>query len=251
MLAAELAAELQTEPEDVSFGCWESESDSGPDSGLTRMCALSVPTQLTLCLTRDLLSTRLECQILDGIPCALTRAVELADERSAAEAVAAVDLSHTSPLVVLAAKGCPVFARTLRGCGLQTLLQPLQAELRLSAEECQQLLARYGLPVPGENASIASQTVQRLIANPLKSLVDEIERTLDYVGHQFREQKPRRLWLFGGGALIKNLPAHLSHKLRIPAAPWTLHPGHDDPEAPLYGIAAGLSLLAWEHSPCT
>lgn len=251
MVAAELAADLRMEPDEITFDCWESANESGPDPALTRMWTMAVPTPLSERLAGDLLSARLECQILDGVPCALARAVALVDESAATDPVVAIDLSHSAPLIVLAAHGRPVFSRTLRGCGLQTFLQPLRADLRLSTGECQQLLARFGLPLPGESASIASQTAQRLIANPLKSLVDEIARTLDYLGHQFRELQPRRIWLFGGGALIKNLPAHLSQRLRIPAAAWQLKAGQDDPGAPLYGIAAGLSLLAWEESTCT
>jgi len=160
-------------------------------------------------------------------------------------------LSHTSPLLVLVAKGRPLYTRTLRGCGLQNWMLPLQTNLGLSLEECQQLLVRYGLPAPQQAASVASQTTLRLIANSLQSLVEEIERTLDFLGHQFRDRKPRRLWLFGGGALVRNLPAYLSQRLRIAAVPWQIHSAGEDLEAPLYGIAAGLSQLAWENDTCT
>jgi Tfp pilus assembly PilM family ATPase len=197
------------------------------------------------------LSAGLECRALDGMPTALARAVALAGLDQPDRAVIAVDLAYSAPLFVLVKNGQPLLARTLRGGGLQSIMQPLETNLRISSEECQQLLNCYGVAIKGQTPVVATQKTMQWIADPLYNLVTEIKRTIDYVGTQFRSLKPDCLCLFGGGALIKNLPEYLSQQLNTPAVPWTLGGEHVDPSDPLYGVAAGLSLLKWEASLCS
>ncbi len=250
MVAEELAADLNTEPAELAFGCWEAHGDNGLDPELTRMATLAIPKRLAAKLTTDLLSAGLECHVLNGLPWALARAVELANPAAADEAELALDLGYTSPLLVLVKDGRPVFSRVLRGVGLQSLMQPLQDELKISPEACQQLLVRFGVPVPGEAPSVASHRTFQVIANPLQHLVGEIERTMTYIHQQFRTLTPRRMWLFGGGATVKRLPEYVTHKLRFPCEPWSLDRDAKDAEDALYGVAAALSSLAWETDAC-
>lgn len=251
MMGEELAAELAVEPQELAFDCWDCSPSEIPNSDVARMSVNAVPKKLAETLANQLLSTGLECQVLDGIPCAMARAVELASPKPSDGSVVAIDLSYTLPLVVLAKAGRPLFARTLRGVGMRSIEQPLQTSLELSFDECQQLLVRYGLTAIGQPPTLATGKTMQIIAHPLQDLLAEIKRTVDYICDNFRAHKPRHVCLFGGGALIKNLPGHISHKLQMPATPWTLGGTHSDPSDAIYGLAAGLSALAWESAVCS
>jgi Tfp pilus assembly PilM family ATPase len=189
--------------------------------------------------------------VLNAMPCALARAVELANIELLGDSIIAVDLSYTLPLVVLVKNGQPLFTRTMRGVGLQSITRPLEAGLNISAEECEQLLVRYGIVAGNSEPTLASQRTTEIVAHPIQDLVDEIIRTVDYIGQQFRSCKPRQLCLFGGGALVRNLPEAISERLEMPATPWRLSAGESGRSDALYGVAAGLSALAWEDAACS
>ena len=103
----------------------------------------------------------------------------------------------------------------------------------------------------GQQPTLATGRTMQVIARPLQDLLNEIKRTVDYIGQNFRNNKPHRVCLFGGRAAIKNLPEHISHKLELPASPWGLGGNRPDPGDALFGLAAGLSALAWEDHACS
>ena len=251
MVGEELSADLAVEPEELAFDCWENGSDAAADSELSIVSVIAARKVLVEQVATNLLSAGLECQALNGMPCALARAVEMSSYERTEEIVLALDLGYTSPLMVLVKAGRPLFTRTLRGVGLQTLMQPLESSLQISSAECQQLLVRYGVSNADQFPTLATQRTMQLIANPLQCLVSEIKRTIEYIGQKFRSGKPTRLCLFGGGALIKNFPEYLSQHLPLPANPWTLGGEHADPSDALFGVASGLSSLAWENGACS
>lgn len=251
MVREELAADLGQEPNDLAYDFWEVASDGG-DPGLMRVLALAIPQQAALALGKNLLRTRLECQAIDGAPCALARAVAMAAPAND-EPVAAIDLGYTSASLVVVHAGQPVFFRSLRDVGLQSLTAPLRQGLRLSEDECRQLLLRHGIPIVGEPATAAAHATLQHLAHGLDKMTNEVSRTLAFLGQQFRRYSPQRIWLFGGGAMIRNLPQYLQQGTQLPVAVWRL-PGTNDaaPNAQdaLFGVAAGLSQLAWEKRTC-
>ncbi len=251
MIGEELAADLGMEPENLAFDGWEVGNESTANTELTRMATIAVSRTLAEQLNDSLLAAGLNCRALDGMPCALARAVEMAGLGKPERAVIAIDLGYTSPLFVLVKGGRPIFARTLRGVGLQSIVQPLEKSLQISSDECQQLLTRFGVVVNGQAPVVATQKTMQLIADPLHNLVTEIKRTVDYIGTQFRSLSTSQICLFGGGALVKNLPEYLSQQLHLPVAPWTLGGERSDPSDALYGVAAGLSCLQGEAVSCS
>lgn len=252
MVAEELAADLGVEPDQLAFDCWDTSPASKVDGGMARMSAVSIPKQLAIQLVDRLLANGLACQVLDAMPCALARAVELAAPAAADdESSIAIDLGNTLPLVVLVRQGRPIFARTLRSVGMHAIMQPLRTNLQVSSEECEQLLTHYGVTATGQSASAVAHKTMAIIADPLQNLLSEIKRTVDYIGHQFRACNVRQIYLFGGGALVRNLPEQISQKLKMRAVPWTLGGDSSPATDPLYGVSAGLSALAWEPTSCT
>jgi Tfp pilus assembly PilM family ATPase len=251
MIGEELAADLGLEPNELAFDGWEVGSEGEANADLKKIATIAVSKKLAEQLNNALLSAGLECRALDGMPSALARAVQMTGLDEPDRAVIAIDLAYMTPLFVVVKDGRPLFSRTLRGVGLQSITQPLETNLRISTEECQQLLNCYGVAIKGQAPVVATQKNMAIIADPLYNLVTEINRTIQYVGTQFRSLKPQRLCLFGGGALIKNLPEYLSQQLKTPASPWTLDRERRDPTDALYGVAAGLSSLKWEPSLCS
>jgi Tfp pilus assembly PilM family ATPase len=180
----------------------------------------------------------------------MARAVELCNADRSSEAAVALDLAFSSPLLVIAKQGKPLYARVLRGGGLQSMMRPLEEALHVSEEECHQLLTRYGVVHENDTSASNARATMQLIADPLDCLVNEINRTLGYVRQQFPESPPKCMWLLGGGAGIRNLPEYLSKSVGLPALPWTLNPDRSDTGDASYAIAAALSALSWEDRPC-
>ena len=114
MAGEELAAELGVEPDELAFDCWDCSMGEKSDADVARMLVNSVPKSLAQKLGDSLLGIGLECQVLDGVPCGLAP-VELDNSHVAEDAVLAIDLSYTLPVVVLVKSGRPLFARPLRG----------------------------------------------------------------------------------------------------------------------------------------
>jgi type IV pilus assembly protein PilM len=251
MVGEELSADLAVEPEDLAFDCWSTGSEAQSSAELTDVSVIAAPKLLVEQVANRLLSAGLACQALNGMPCALARAVQIANPKQADEIVLALDMGHTSPMIVLVMNGNPLFTRTMRGVGLQSLMQPLETSLQISPEECQELLAHYGVAKVGEAPTLATQKTMQLIANPLQNLITEIKRTIEYVGQKFRSLKPARLCLFGGGALVKNFPEYLSHQIQLPVNAWSFDDASSNSTDALYGVACGLSSLAFESSPCS
>lgn len=249
MVREELADEFAGS-EGFEFDYWEmAPSDVSASEGVTQLAALATRHQVIQRLTAGLRSAGLECQVLDGMSCVLARAVALADPMVADQPSLALDLGYSSPHVVICRSGRPTFCRTLPACGMETLMQPIRDRLDLSDEQCQQLIHSVGIPLdtPQHRAPSATRTVFQLIFPRLERLAQELKRTLSYISHQFPDQVPRRVTLFGGGALLPGLAEYLSASLGLPVAPWHPHSHRAAPCDPQFAAAIALSLLAFQQ----
>ena len=252
MVREELADEFANS-DAFEFDFWE--MDAGVPSasdGITQLAALATQQTVIGRLTSGLLAAGVECQVLDGVPCILARASALADPPAAEEPSLALDLGHCSPQIVVCRGGRPWFCRTLPACGLQTLLQPLRERLKLSDDQCQQLISNVGIrqAAPQERVASATRSVFQLISPRLERLATEVKRTLSYISHQFPSQLPRRVDLYGGGALLPGLADYLTTSLGLPVAPWRPHSQTTyggSPCDPQFAAAIALSLLAFEQ----
>ena len=187
------------------------------------------------------------------MPCAIARAVILADPDSANEPVAALDLGDATTLLTIVERGRPVFCRVLRSGSLETVNQRMQEQLQLSRCECRQMLTRVGVP-SGQETGEEGLAIHQVIGRQLEQLVDEVRRTIQFVTQQSPRLLPKRLWLLGGGGTIRNLSSYLANKTGLSTRPWTLLRGGSDGNHtidPLFAVAAGLSALGWESAECT
>jgi Tfp pilus assembly PilM family ATPase len=240
MVAEELSAELGAEPQELAFDFWETQPSVS--EGLVGITALAMPQVIAQGVGDGLSSAGLECQVLDAPQCALARAVKQVS--SDGEPAAALDFGCTAPSLVVVQNGHPVYSRVLRSGGLAAIHRDIKELLHVSDDDCRMLLSRFGASTRASRYEAAAVTMQ-WIGRHLDVLVSEIERTLDFAAVQLRLQI-RKMWLFGGGALVNNVPEYLNDKLPLTVQRYCLSQSGAEHDEALYGLAAGLSLLRWE-----
>jgi Tfp pilus assembly PilM family ATPase len=92
--------------------------------------------------------------------------------------------------------------------------------------------------------------VGQLAAPVLNRLTAELRRTLDFVRQSLRASVDR-MWLCGGGGLVRNLAERLTSEAGVTTQCWRLHRAAgderpDDPAESLFATAVALSVLRWE-----
>jgi len=237
------------------FGFWNSGSAaSASPSDMEDVNVLSVPRKLVSQVADDFSAARLNCRVIDGLPFALARAVELAYAPGLTAPVGAVDWAYASATFSVVSAGRPLFTRHLRNCGAGLLVGAVSEELNLSEEESAQLLLAYGLPdqkeVDGRRKEV-QDVIAEVIAGHLNEMCEELARTLSYLKMQSSAILPERLCLFGEGATVKNVTSFLSAKVELPIDVWRLPPTDSrvrqdlEHHPALLGTAVALSTLAW------
>ncbi len=230
---------------------WKTPQPANERHELSQVTALSLPRRVAAGVGEDLLQSKLHCQVLDGLPFALARAVGMVSRDATNQPQAAVDWSYTSPLFTVVVDGRPVFARTLRDRGLKQLLESMAKRLTLSLQECEQLLIAYGpaSSTPDARSGHAGDVLSQFTDQPLQEFAREIQKTLMFLRQQHSGLSPGRIWLFGGGATIRHAAEHIATAVGIETQVWQLSSRHSAAGAhlaslqPLLGSAMALSAL--------
>jgi Tfp pilus assembly PilM family ATPase len=242
---------------DREFDFWPTDvAGDEPRSDSATVSVLSVSRQWVARLAEDLRQAGLSCQTLDGLPLALARVVRMAASAGDREPVAVVDWGFVRATFYVVMHGRPVFARCLRGCGLNCVTQSLCEALGVSLDEAQRLLTRHGLAESPRGGGPMREELQVVIADavapPLKAVVHELNRTLSFLKSQRPTLWPQRIWLLGGGGTVKNIAGFLGARIGVPVRVWGLaNASIQDQTATDYppGILApaiAASALAWE-----
>jgi Tfp pilus assembly PilM family ATPase len=255
LVRQELEAAFADASETREFDFWSLRlpDDSGPSKEDT--IVFSVPRVWTERVAEDLAEAHLVGRVLDGLPFALTRAVELAAPGISRSPLAAVDWGCGRATLCVVFGGQPVFVRCLRDAGFEAVLQALCESLSVNRDEAQKLLTDHGLADRRQGRSEELQEViEEVVAEPLGRFLEEVRRTLTFLQQQRRTLAPQKLVLFGGGASIRNVATFVAEKLDLPAEPWDL-PSRETPprcgsewSMPVLGSAIALSTLAWAKS---
>ena len=254
MISGELAEAWNIFEESCEFDFWETQIPGvkfRQDEPNVNVLALSKPWARQAAI--DIARAGLRCVAIDGPPLAIARAIGLASPRQRTEPVAVVDWGFTNATFCVVVADCPVFVRRIRGCGLRVIAKAIEEALGVTLDQTQHLLQTAGFPDP-QNADPDHDTLGQALADgavePLRQLVDQINRTLAYFQAQRRALIPSKLWLTGGGASIRNVAAFLGRDVAIPVETWRL-PGMTENQEkqqqiapPLLAGAIGLSLLS-------
>jgi Tfp pilus assembly PilM family ATPase len=245
MIRQELAGDDEGEASAYEAASWS--LDESPAAGRQLdLVTVAVRGELADRVAEGLFRCGYHPRALDVAPYAMARAVRLCDPFGD-EPTIGLKIDDDSALFALIQNGRPGFCRTLRGCGLRGLAEPLVAKLGLSFGESKQVLRRHGVPTEAVAGTPSVNSFFRLLANPLEKLIDEVKRTCTFLHQAKRGRLPDRIWLFGDGAAVRNLPAYLTNRLAIPTVGWSpAFPAAGDVDDVRFGVAAGLSALGWE-----
>ena len=226
---------------------WSDRDGWDADAPMIRVSACSLPDAVARQCAEDLLSHRLQCEYLDGLPFAMARAVGLVDYDMELETVAALDWGHSRPLLTILRNGVPAFTRVLRMCGTVHIEQAVQNALGTTPEESARLLSLS--PVAGSDIAGRLPELLSQIAGPeIDRLVGQIHRTLQFLRQQHPALVPARLWLLGGGATIAGIDRHVAEHLDLETSVWRLAATQLSPslrrlrQQPLFAAAVGLSV---------
>ncbi len=252
MISNEIASVQGDAAAEAEFDYWET-AGSDPSPAAESVNTLSVSHRVVAEVTRTLSQAGLVCEVLDGLPFALSRAVGLAYGPECAP-IAVLSWGFASSTFCMVHAGRPLFIRHLRNCGFARPLETIGQTLNLSEEDLAEVLTRYGLPGESAQGGIAGE-IQAAIAEAtrphLGEIVEELRRTIAYVGTQYPAIGLERLCLTGDGGTVANADRFLSRQIGLPVELWglpTTATGDRGVPAALtsrLGAAVALSALAW------
>ncbi len=255
MIASELETIYTGNAAARVFDYWETHPQSSAgQSNLESVTVLSVAEDEAVDVATGLSRSGFHCEALDGLPLALARAVQLASAVPCETPIAALDWGSTSATFCIVRDGGAVFTRHLRDCGFAALPAAVAEALTLSVDDAEQLLATHGLcdPTRRDDALFDVQEILSDISSePLSTIVAQLDKTLAYPELHRSGLVPERIWLFGGGATVRNVSAVLSERIGLPVQAWTLPQSGagegigPSPPLPLLGPAIALSAMAW------
>ncbi|MCR4411418.1 MAG: hypothetical protein NUV77_03210, partial [Thermoguttaceae bacterium] len=224
MIATELASLLGDSAGRRVFDFWDTRPhDEAGDSNLENVNVLSIAEDEAEAAARRLGRAGLRCEAIDGLPTALARAVAMVLPPDGLEPVAAIDWGYQSATLCVIHRRRAAFTRQLRNCGFAALPAAVSAALGLSADDAEHLLATYGVSDPaGSDDPLreVQDVLTDIVAAPLAEIVSELNKTLAYPELHRSRLVPQMLWLFGGGATVRNMAAHLSPKTGLPVRVW-------------------------------
>lgn len=255
MIASELAEDWDEQISPMEFGFWELDVPQHKErAGGFNVNVLAVTKPWIAQIARDCQQAHLDCWAIDGVPLAMARAVSLAPQRPARQISLALDWGYSNVTLCVVADNRPLYSRDLRDCGLRQLLDSICTELGVTEDEAQHLVDAQGF-AGSDNDANANQELQRVIteaaSSTLRTLTDQVQRTLQYIHSQRRHLSPTAVWLMGGGATMRNIGPNLSQALEMPVNIWRVPT--DSPQlacasgdrVALFGPAVALSALAW------
>jgi len=256
MIAHEVSSTFAGDGQAREFDFWEPAAATTTDGAARdNVNVLSVSHRVGRRAVRSLSEAGLRCDVMDGLPFALARAVDAAYPEHASP-VAAVDWGYASGTFCVVSGGRPQFTRHLRTCAFGPVVQCVRRALSLSDDEATRVLTDYGLPGPGDRDPMHRElqaAVREVTVHPLNELAEELNRTLSFVRARYAAVEPRRVCLFGEGAAMRNVAVHVSERIGLPVEVWRVPCSARDPSrvpdqlAPLLGAAVALSVLAWSQ----
>jgi len=255
MIAQELSSAFAGDRQQREFDFWEPAAAAATADGAAKdnVNVLSVSRRVAQRAVRSLSDAGLRCDVMDGLPFALARAVDLAYPEPGPP-VAAVDWGYGSGTFCVVSGGRPQFTRHLRTCAFGPVVDCVRQALGLSEDEATRVLADYGLTGPGGRDPMHREiqaAIREVTVPPLNELAEELNRTISFVRMRYAAIVPQRVCLFGEGATVRNVAAHVSERIGLPVEVWRMPASAGEkssvPEelTPLLGAAIALSALAW------
>ena len=229
---------------------WSTKYETTPGNA-DNINAVTVANNWTEAVCDDLDAAGLFGEAIDAPPLAYARAIQLNGENSS-QPVLAIDWGFNCATVSVLRRDQPIFVRSLRDSGYRNIIDHVERALGLTGREACKVMADFGLPESPHGAGQElQQAIAEIVSEPLKSLCDELDRTLCYVRSSRRGNEPAQAWLFGGGATMRNADRFIERALGVRTQNYSLNGERvyrsDIGEIPiaLLGAPIGLSALGW------
>ena len=218
--------------------------DAGPGAGY----AFRAPLAEVEAAVEGLGAAGIQCEVIDGLPLAVARALTLSPGYERGELLGALDLGESSVTFVAAKGGQAFYVRQLSCEAFAATRLRVAESLALSASEAAVAVTRYG--VPSSDAPAEARIVGDTLRQAIRPVVQEMRRTYSHLGGRLKSKPPERLFLMGSGATTPGLAEAIGSDLGVEAASWRAAglERSTDSDAPdcLFGPAIALSALAWE-----
>lgn len=221
-----IADELRTDDDnsqiDWNYGYWMADESRTP-SQRAPVSVLAADGEISDLVAGSLLARGLDCEVIDGLPFALTRAVAM-DQQASNGCVAAIDWGYNSLTITCVNHGRPGYTRILRHSGVRKLIDVASAGLYLEPEECRRLLPRYSL-APSATAQSSGElehAIAEICGPAVTEILEEVAVTLKYVENHFPEQAARAVLLFGGGGALRGIDTAVQTATGLPTRTWRL-----------------------------
>ncbi len=198
---------------------WPTQAEM-PTRGGRSYALLGIDEEFASEISAKLWRCGLDCQVLDGMPFAMARAVAGTVHGGP---VAVIDWGDSAMTLTVVVEGRPCFTRVLRECELRLLTAAVMKSLNLEADQCRQLLQAHGFgrSAGGTEAPDMSGILAEISAPYLNVLGEELRRTWLFLQH-LQGQTPTRVILMGGGAALKMCAAHIRAAMPVPIEVWSM-----------------------------
>ena len=166
---------------------------------------------------------------LSLIPIALKKTYLLNKDRPPKESVALIDIGAHTSTIAMVQKDEVVFSREI-GIGGESLTEALTDLSRtaqpgglLNYQEAEEIKFKYGIPLDemgGEQTDegLALEAIREALMPIVDRLVMEIDRSFGYFKTQAEIQGIDRIFLSGGGSLLKGLRQVIGRSFNLPVA---------------------------------
>ncbi|MDB5340629.1 MAG: pilus assembly protein PilM [Planctomycetaceae bacterium] len=201
-------------------------STSEPEATDSTVNVIAVTDELATQVSNSIRIAGLDCQVLDGGPFPQARSLDLIRFGTVSNRPAAIlDWGHNTANFAVVIDSQPAFSRSLKSCGVGSLVGAVQEGLGVSIEDCHEILSTSGVvnTLEPSGTTELQDLVTDFAGSSLDDLVAELQKTLSFLRNQRAELLPERIWLAGGGATIHHIAASLSHRLGLPVETWR-HP---------------------------
>lgn len=212
-------AETEAGPGSWIVEGWATQAEL-PTRGGRSYALLGIDEEFATAISTKLWGCGLDCQVLDGLPFAMARAVAGTVHGGP---VAVIDWGDSAMTLTVVVEGRPCFTRVLRDCELRLLTAAVMKSLNLESDQCRQLMEAYGFgkSAGGVEASDMSAVLAEISAPYLNVLSEELRRTWLFLQH-LQGQTPTRVILMGGGATLKMCTSHIRAAMPVPIEVWSM-----------------------------
>ncbi|MCG8607266.1 type IV pilus assembly protein PilM, partial [bacterium] len=157
------------------------------------------------------------------IPAALWNLFSIMDKSYQSGCYAIIDIGGKSSHIVLINNGQLQFAREI-STGGDDITQVLTGsifvdgeEISISKKKAEGIKRKYGylekVNIESQEDVIPLKEIAVLMHPVLEKLVKEVQRTIDFFKEKFGIESIQKMFITGGTALLKNIPAYLSSEL--------------------------------------